>query len=69
MRTRHGFRRHRADFPAWLCGLAAVCRVRFVRQTKKIPDAVFSGGSATLGRACCAEVDHFPSEVIAALGG
>ena len=67
--TRRGFHSRRADFPARLCGLAAVCRVRFVRQPKKIPDAVFSGGIAALGRGFCAEVGHFPSAVIAAWGG
>ena len=67
--TRRAFRSRRADFPARLCGLAAVCRVRFVRQTKKIPDAVFSGDIAALGRGFCAEVGHFPSAVIAAFGG
>jgi len=67
--TRHGFRSRRADFPARLCGLAALCRVRFVRQTKEIPDAVFSGDIAALGRGFCAEVGHFPSAGIAAPGG
>ena len=67
--TRRAFRKRRADFPARLQGLAAVCRVRFVRQLEKIPDAVFSGGIAALGRGFCAEVSHSPSAVIAALGG
>jgi hypothetical protein len=48
---------------------AAVCRVRFVRQRKKIPDAAFSSGIAALGRGCCAEVSHFPKIGIAAFGG
>ena len=67
--TRHGFRRRRAGFPAWLCGLAAVCRVRFARQLKKIPDAVFCGEIAVPGRGCSAEVSHLSSTVIAASGG
>ena len=61
-----GVRRRRADYPAWLCGLVAVGWVRFVRKTKKIPGAAFSGGIAALGRGFCAEVGHFPSAVIAA---
>ena len=50
--TRRASRSRRADFPARLCGLAAARRVRFVRQTKKIPDAVFrtSCGCARRGR-------------------
>ena len=67
--TRRASRSRRADFPARLCGLAAARRVRFVRQTKKIPDAVFSGEIAAFGRGRCAEVGHFPSAGITALGG
>lgn len=42
--TRCCFRRGRIDFPAWLWGLEAICRVQFVRLRKKSPDAVFRGG-------------------------
>ena len=43
--------------------------MRFARQSKKIPDAVFSGDIAALGRGFCAEVGHFSGAVIAAAGG
>ena len=43
--------------------------MRFVRQTKKKPDAAFFGDIAALGRGFCAEVGHFPSTGIAAKGG